>query len=158
MAVDIAQRITNNWPRTEALLNAVDDIDYAAAKTAAIASAKRKAYGTATVPSESDIPDLVAEWIADTATIMLIPIGKEHYALTRYRSKNNQTGENISHYDFLGLLDDLKAELEHECAERWPKVEDIIGKSFAPHAEPAVSTDGLLLDTVNRAWNRGIPE
>lgn len=158
MAVDIAQRITNSWPSTEALLIAEDDIDYPAAKAAAIASAKRKAYGTATVPAEHDLEDLVAEWIADTATISLIPIGKEYYALNRYRSKNNQAGENVSHFDYLGLLDDLKKELERECAERWPKVEDLIGKSFTPHAEPAVSTAGLLLDTVNRAWNRGIPE
>ena len=158
MAVDIAQHITNNWPRTESLLVVDDNIDYLAAKAAAIASAKRKAYGTTAVPSESNIPDLVAEWIADAATIMLIPIGKEHYALNRYRSKNNDAGENVSHFDYLGLLDDLRKELAQECAERWPKVEDLIGKSFAPHAEPEVSTDGILLDPVNRAWNRGIPE
>lgn len=157
MAIDISQRITNSWPRTEALLAEDTNIDYPAAKAAAIASAKRKAYGTATVPADADIPDLVGEWIADTATIALIPVGKEHYALTRYRSKNNQAGENISNYDPLRLLDDLKKELERECAERWPRVEDSIGKSFNPRAVPDVSTDGMLLDPVTRAWNRGIP-
>jgi hypothetical protein len=157
MAIDISQRITDNFPRTEALLLAEDDIDYPTAKANAIASAKRSAYGTATVSSEADIPEIVAEWIGDQATVYLIPIAKEHYSLTRYRSKNNRQGENVSNYDLVRMLDSLKDELEAACASRWPKVEDLVGKSMLPRDLPEVSVAGMMLDPMARAQSRGLP-
>ncbi len=157
MAVDLSQRITNNFPRTEAGLQAEDSLDYAQAKGDAIAEAKRKAYGRTTVPSESDIPDIVGEWIADQATIKLIPIAKEHYSLDRYRSKSTNRGENVQHYDLIRMLDGLRDELEADCARKWPLVEDLIGSSAAPSEVPQVSTADLILDPVDRALLRGIP-
>ena len=157
MAIDISQRITNCFPRTEAELQAEESIDYAQAKLDAISEAKRKAYGRTTVPSESDIPDIVGEWIADQATIRLIPVAKEHYSLDRYLSKNTNRGENVRQYDLLRMLDGLRDELEQDCAEKWTLVEDLIGSSAAPTDLPQVSTADLIVDPVARAVLRGIP-
>jgi len=157
MAVDIAQRITDTYPRTEGLMIADSDIDYPAAKFNAIASAKRAAYGTTAAPAEASIPDLVAEWIADKATTFLIPIAKEMYALTRNRSKSNRAGDNISNYDLIAMLDGLKAELDADCASRWPVVEDLVGRSLQPRSTPQVSVDGMMLDPMIRAQTRGVP-
>lgn len=155
MAVDISQLITNNFPRTEVALIADTDIDYAQAKTDAIARAKRKAYGSATVPAEADIEDIVGEWVADQATILLIPVAKEHIAYTRNLQQSNRQGENINRYNLLRMLDKLKAELEVDCAEKWPLVEDLIGSSALPAAVPEVSVEGMPFDPVQRAWARG---
>jgi len=157
MAIDISQRITNNFPRTEAALQAETSIDYAQAKLAAIAEAKRKAYGRTTVPSESDIPDVVGEWVADQATVKLIPVAKEHYSLERYLSKNTTRGENVRQYDLLRMLDGLREELEQDCAGKWSLVEDLIGSSAAPTDVPQVSTAGLIVDPYDRALLRGVP-
>jgi len=157
MSIDLAQRITNNFPRTEAELEAEDSIDYAQAKLDAISEAKRKAYGRTTVPSESDIPDIVGEWIADQATIRLIPVAKEHYSLDRYLSKNTNRGENVRQYDLLRMLDGLRDELEQDCAEKWTLVEDLIGSSAAPTDLPQVSTADLIVDPLDRALLRGLP-
>jgi hypothetical protein len=157
MAIDISQRITNTWPRTEAELTAETDIDYAQAKLDAIAEAKRKAYGRTTVPSESDIPDVVGEWIADQATIRLVPVAKEHYSLERFQSKSTNRGENVQHYDLMRMLDNLRDELEAECAEKWSLVEDLVGSSAAPSELPEVSTAGLIVDPYDQALLRGLP-
>ena len=157
MPVEIGQRITDAWPKTEALLVAATDIDYETAKDNAISWAKREAYGSNTVPDEADIPDMIAEWIADKAVIRLVPMAKEFYALTRDRSKSNQQGEQRSSYDLLQMLDDLKAVLVAECASNWPKVEDLVGKSMSPQSSPSVSTDGLTIDPFTRALARGLP-
>jgi hypothetical protein len=157
MAVDLSQRITNNFPRTEAGLQAEDSLNYAQAKRDAIAEAKRKAYGRTTVPGESDIPDVVGEWIADQATVRLIPIAQEHYSLERYRSKSTNRGENVQHYDLIRMLDGLRDELEADCNQKWPLVEDLVGSSAAPSEVPQVSTADLMLDPVDRALLRGLP-
>jgi len=157
MSIDLVQRITNNFPKTEAELLAEETIDYAQAKTDAIAEAKRKVYGRATVPSESDIPDIVGEWIADQATIRLIPIAKEHFSLDRYLSKNTTRGENVRQYDLLRMLDSLRDELEQDCAEKRTLVEDLVGSSSAPTELPQVSTAGLIVDPYDRALLRGVP-
>lgn len=157
MAIDIDQRITDNWPRTDAALVADSTIDYATAKTNAVSRAKREAYGTSTVPSEADIPDLVGEWIADKSTIRLIPVAKEFYAHSRYRTKSNPQGENVGYYDFLRMLDDLQSELDADCAANWPLVENLIGSSSLPNETPAVSVEGMMLDPVTRAQLRGVP-
>jgi len=157
VSIDISQYVTNNWPSTEALLEADTGIDYVTIKAAAIAAAKRDAYGTATVPAEADIPDIVAEWIVDKATVRLIPIGREWCAINRYRSKNNRAGDTLSNYDLLQMLDGLKAELEAECAQAWPEVEALIGKSASPVGVPVVSHEGAMLDATTRALARGLP-
>lgn len=157
MSIDISQHVTNNWPSTEALLEADTDIDYALAKDAAIAAAKRDAYGTATVPAEADIPDIVAEWIGDKTTIRLILLGKEWYSLNRYRSKGNRAGDTLSNYNLLEMLDGLRDELETTCAQAWPEVEDLVGSSVTPVAVPAVSHEGAMLDATARALARGLP-
>jgi len=157
MAIDISQHVTNNWPKTEALLSADSDIDYATAKTAAIARAKRDVYGTATPPAEADLEEIVAEWIGDKATIYVIPLGREYYSLERYRQSNNPRGENVTRYDLLQMLDGLKAELEAVCAAAWSEVEEIVGSSVAPVAVPQVDHDGPLLNATDRALARGLP-
>jgi len=157
VAIDISQRITNHMPRTEAALSADTEIDYAQAKVAAIAEAKRKIYGTATAPAEADIADLIGEQIGDMATISLIPMAKEHYAIVRYRRRSNQQGENFEQYDLLSLLDDLAEDLRAAIAARADEVEESIGKSANRTSVPLVSTAGLILDPLDRARARGIP-
>lgn len=157
MSIDISTHVTNNWPSTEALLEEDTGIDYAAIKTAEIAAAKRDAYGTATVPAEADIPDIVAEWIGDRATVRLIPVGKEWYAINRYRSKSNRAGDTLSNYDLIAMLDSLRDELVADCAAAWPEVEELVGSSVTPVTVPAVSHEGGLLDSTARALARGLP-
>lgn len=157
MSVNISQHVTNNWPSTEALLEADTGIDYAAIKSAEIAAAKRDVYGTATAPAEADIPDIVAEWIGDRATVRLIPVGKEWYAINRYRSKSNRAGDTLSNYDLIAMLDGLRDELQAACAEAWPEVEELVGSSVTPVSVPAVSHEGAMLDPTARALERGLP-
>jgi hypothetical protein len=157
VAIDISHRITNHFPRTEAALSADSAIDYSQAKDDAIAEAKRKLYGTATVPAEADLPDVVGEQIADLATIALIPISKEHYAIVRYRRKSNSQGENVEQYDLISLLDDLADDLRAACAERADDVEELVGKASSPTTLPQVSVNGLIVNPYDRALARGLP-
>lgn len=157
MAINISQRITDYWPATETLLTADAAIHYATAKAEAIASARRATYGQAAVPQESDIPDLVGEFIADQATWRLIPLARDWYMLNRPESKDTGRGERINYHSPMDALDDLKAYLEQLCAERAPVVEDIIGKSLKRRPTPKVSTAGLIVDPYERALARGVP-
>lgn len=154
---DIEQLVTDNFPKTEAEMLADDSFDYLQAKRNAIERAGEQAYGKQTVPDEADIPDVVARWIADRATIRLIPIAKEHYSLERYLSTSTNRGENVRRYDLLRMLDGLRKELEADCLQLWPRVEDLIGSSAAPTAVPQVSTAGTMIDPVARTLLRGIP-
>jgi len=155
MAVNISERVTNNWPLTEAKLAADADVGYADLKKAAIDDAKREVYGTSTVPSESDIPDIVAAWIGDKATIMLIPVAKEWYAINYYRSQSNDRGDNVDRYDIMRVLDGLKTELQRDCDENWSEVQELVGKNAAQVAVPTVSHDGTIINPTARAVNRG---
>jgi len=158
MTVDIAQRVTNHWPKTEAFLSADTGIDYAQAKAAAIVEAKVRIYGTsAAVPAEASIPEVAGLQIADLATIVLIPLGKEHYAIQRHRRQSNREGQTIEEYDLVGLLEDLRRDLEGDCARRADEVEDAVGSSSSPVAVPKVSVSGMMLDPMIRAQARGIP-
>ena len=154
---DIEQLVTDNYPKTEVELLGDSSIDYLQAKRDAIERAKQQAYGRLSVPVEGDIPDVVARWIADQATIRLIPVAKEHYSLERYLSSSTTRGENVQRYDLLRMLDGLRAELEADCARLWPRVEDLIGSSAAPTDVPQVSTSSLIVDPVGRALLRGVP-
>lgn len=157
MAVDISRRITNHFPRTEALLQADTDIDYATAKTDAIADSKIELYGETTVPSESDMVDVIRMQVADLATIALIPLAKNHYAHERQRSKSNREGENVQYYDLLDMLDELKADLENDVADRQTAVDNAIGSSSKPRSVPGVSHDGPMVNPTTRALLRGLP-
>lgn len=155
--VDISQRITENFPVTEKMLIDDTDYDYAAAKLAAIESAKLAAYGAATVPAEGDIPDIVGQWIGDKATIDLIGYAKDYVAYKKPSSKSDRQGETIRYPDKIRMLDGLKDELETDCANSWELVEDIIGRAASPQSVPTVSTAGLMVNPTNRAILRGIP-
>lgn len=157
MGIDISQHITNNWPRTESELLADTDIDYRQAKEDAINYAKREAYGTTTPPSEADIPEIVGQWIADLATVRLIPLGVEYNSVKRFRSKSNQQGEQVSQYDLVAMLNGLREELESDVERARPVVQDLVGKSVAPRDVPKVSVDGLVFDPKTRALTRGLP-
>lgn len=157
MAVDISRRITNHFPRTEALLQADTDIDYQTAKVDAIADAKIELYGETTVPSEADIVDIIRMQIADLATIALVPLAKNHYAHERYRGKSNREGENVEYYDLLDMLDELKRDLENDISDRQAAVDNAIGSSAKPRSVPGVSHDGPMVNPTTRALLRGLP-
>jgi len=154
MAVDISAEITRNWPETEAKLTAEPSVGYSTQKTAAIARAKRDAYGTATIPAEASIPDAVAYWIADKATIYLIPLAKQYYAIHE-RVSDSKENANFTYYNKVALLDGLRKELETACAENWETVQDLVGASGDADEIPAVSTDGMAIDPLARAGQRG---
>lgn len=163
MSIDILAEITRNWPQTEGKLEASDDVDYTAEKVKAVARAKRNAYGRQTVPSDDDdIPEIVAYWIADKATIYLIPLAIEYYTVKEHRSIAKE-GATIAHYDKVSTLQKLKEELEAACAKAWDEVlalaqplegdDERIGRQAMNI--PSVSVDGLLVKPLTRARNRG---
>lgn len=168
MAVDISQAITNNWPVTEkTVLNASDPTvkppvasdyyDYATAKTAAIAKAKRKLYGDAAVPVEASIPEIAADWIADQATVYLIPVAIDFYMVLHRRSDSKDEA-NFTYYDKAQELKDFRDELEGELAKNKDEALDAIDDSDAPEnytSTPSVSTAGLYVDPMTRATVRG---
>lgn len=157
MAIDISAYLEANFPVTVAELKDEDDIDYTVLKSIAINRAKSDAYGQQTVPTEANIPDKVGMWIADKATLYLIPTAKDLYAKKRHRSRTNQAGDTVSEYDLLRMLDGLEQELEEACIAAWAVVEALIGKATAPSDVPTVSTTGTMIDPVTRALNRGLP-
>jgi hypothetical protein len=157
MPVAIAGEVTRNWPLTENKLAAESDIDYDKQKAAAIARAKIDVYGSSSaVPDrENDIPDVVAFWIADKATIYLIPLAQEYYA-TKERLSTTKEGATASHYDKLAMLEGLRRELEASCADSWEDVLDLVGSATDDADDiPAVSTDGMVIDPLERAGIRG---
>jgi len=154
MSVDISAEVTRIWPATEAKLTAADEIDYATQKDNAITRAKWALYGT-TPPSESDIPDLAAYWIADQATVFLIPLAKDYYMLNR-RLSDSKENANISYYNLVAALDKLKSELEASLAAKRAGADDAIGgDDDAEQALPAVSAAGMMVDPMDRAFRRG---
>jgi len=163
MAVDISAEVTRNWPQTEGKLSAASELDYAAEKVKAIARAKRDAYGRQTVPTdESDIHEIIAYWIADKATIYLIPLAIEYYSIKEHISTAKE-GATLTHYDKITALQKLKGELEAACARGWDEVlalaQPTIGDTNLVGQQtmntPEVSVDGLLIDPFSRALNRG---
>jgi hypothetical protein len=155
MAVDISTAVTNVWPRTESILTGGDGVsEYEAAKAAAIARAKRALYGTATVPSEDDIPEVVADWIVDQAVVYLIPLAQDYY-MTKRRVSDSKEGANITYYNILQQLDRLRGELEASLAANKQAALEAISSSTVDDAVPQVSTDGLAVDPLARAMTRG---
>ena len=163
MAIDISAEVTRNWPQTEGKLGAAGELDYAAEKVKAIARAKRNAYGRQAVPAdESGIPEIVAYWIADKATIYLISLAVEYYSIKEHISTAKE-GATLTHYDKITALQKLKAELEAACARGWDEVlalaqpttgdSDRVGRQTINI--PSVSVDGLLVDPATRAMDRG---
>lgn len=163
MAVDISAEITRNWPQTEGKLEAATELTYATEKAKAIARAKRDAYGRHTVPSdEADIHEIVGYWIADKATIYLIPLAIEYYSVKEHLSTAKE-GATLSHYNKVTALQKLKAELEAACAKVWDDVlalaQPTVGDSDYVGQQsmniPSVSTAGLIVQPLNRAMDRG---
>jgi len=154
MAVDIAAEITRNWPETEAKLLAQEAVDYVAQKAAAVRRAKHEAYGTNTIPDdEADIPNTVGYWIADRATVLLIPLAKQYYAIHE-RLSDAKEGASLNYYNKIQLLDGLRQELETACAEKWEDVQSLVGSLSDEDEIPTISVDGLLVDPATRAYNR----
>lgn len=154
MAVDISSLVTANWPTTEALLAADGDVSYATHKASMIAKAKRRLYAAKSVPSEADIPDQAAYWIADQATVYLIPLAKSWY-VENSQLGENKDGANIEWHDRIAMLDGLKAELEAELREGLDQARDAIDAQEVTENVPAVSSKGMAVDPLSRAMQRG---
>lgn len=154
----IAALVTNNFPVTDAALAAYTGINYATAKTGAIDRAKRDLYGVGiTVPAEADIPDTAQYWIADKATLYLIPVAIDYY-MNQHRLSDSKENANLSYYDKVTALRDLEAELKAATSRTLADAKDAIDSGEAPEAtesSPSVSVDGLLLDPTTRAFYRG---
>lgn len=154
--MSLAALVTANFPVTEAALTAYPAIDYASVKNGAIERAKRDLYGAGVVvPSESDIPDVAHYWIADKATLYLIPAGVDYY-MNQHRLSDSKENANFSYYDKVQALRDLEAELKAAVERNRAAAEAAINAQLEPIAEtPAVSVRGLLLDPMARAYGRG---
>lgn len=152
MAVDISAEITRIWPTTEATLGADSDVDYSTQKDLAIARAKRQLYGTANVPSS--IPETASYWIADQACVYLVPLAIDYY-MSKQRLSDSKEGATISYYDKVTALKDLKRELEGSLATNKQDALDAINSAKVTHDTPAVSVDGLMIDPLDRAMDRG---
>lgn len=155
MAVDISALVTANWPTTEALLAADTDIDYATHKSNLIAKAKRRLYAAKSVPTnESDIPERAGYWIADQATVYLIPLGISWY-LENSRLSDAKEGATVSFHDRVAALRAFKSELEADLAETLEQAQDAISAQEVTEAVPEVSHDGMAIDPLGRAMQRG---
>jgi len=154
----ISALITAIWPVTDSKLAADTTIDYATAKTNAIARAKRSLYGTADIPpDEGDIGERARDWIADKATLFLIPVARDWY-MNNTRQSDSKENASISYYDRLAALNQLEAELKASVNENLEDALDDIDASDAPESldvTPAVSVEGLLFDPTGRAYYRG---
>lgn len=154
----ISEYVTANFPLTDATLGSFAGIDYAATKSIAIDRAKRDLYGVGiTVPDEGDIPDVAQFWIADRATLYLIPVAIDYY-MNQSRLSDNKENANFSYYDKVQALRDLETELKAAVINGKDDALDAIDNSDAPDqvdSAPAVSVDGLLLEPTGRAFYRG---
>jgi len=154
----IDQLVTDNWPVTEEILADRDSgvTGFTDVKTRAIARAGRELYETE-MPDDADVPMIAKQWIADKATVRLIPTGIDYYA-TRTRKSDNLQNMTITYYDRVRQLQDLRAELEADCLAAWDAARNEIEASDAPEqveSAPAVSLDGALADPTSRAYLRG---
>ncbi len=155
MAVNISSLVTANWPTTEALLTGDSGLNYEVHKAALIDKAKRRLYQTKSVPSsESDIPEQAAYWIADRATVYLIPVGISWY-LENTRLSENKEGATISFPDRVKALERLKTELEADLREGLEAAQNAIDAAEVSESTPAVDHDGMAVDPLSRAMMRG---
>ena len=160
MTVNLSDEIARVWPTTEATLLDAADVGYSARKLLAIERAKRALYVTETVPTdEDDIPDIAKYWIADQATVYLIPLAKDYY-MSKQRLSDSKEGATISYYDKVQALDKLRAELEASLSAGRADALTAIDSSVAEDEvddTPAVSIAGMMVDPAVRAYNRGYP-
>jgi hypothetical protein len=157
VAVDISAHVTANFPTTEALLEDASDgvSSYATHKANMIAKAKRKLYGAKSVPSsEDDIPERAGYWIADQATVYLIPLAKSWY-MENTRLSDKMEDATISWHDRIAALSDLKAELEADLREGLEGAQDAIDAQEVSESVPEVSGKGMAVDPLDRAMRRG---
>lgn len=154
MAVDISALVTANWPTTEALLEDDSNVDYAIHKANLIAKAKRRLYGAKSVPSEASIPEQAGYWIADQATVYLIPIAISWY-LENTRLSENKEGGTVTFHNRVEALRQLRMELEAALRDGLEQVQDAISAQERSENVPVVSTKGLAVDPLSRAMQRG---
>jgi len=156
VSVDLNAAITANWPTTEGNLLAAPEVAYATQKAAAIARAQVDLYGALPVPAEASIPNLAAYWIADQATLYLIPLAQDYYAVKRRQSEAIQ-GATITHYDLVSELDSLERKLAQRVAANRETALAAIASAERKLAgeTPVVSTAGLLVDPLANAYRRG---
>ncbi|HNT78499.1 MAG TPA: hypothetical protein PKH77_26095 [Anaerolineae bacterium] len=154
--MSLAALVTANFPITDAALTAYSAIDYASVKNGAIERAKRDLYGAGvSVPEEIAIPDVAQYWIADKATLYLIPAAVDYY-MNQHRLSDSKENANFSYYDKVQALRDLEAELKAAIERNREAAEEAIRERTESIPEtPAVSVRGLLLDPTGRAYRRG---
>jgi hypothetical protein len=155
----ISELVSDNWPVTEGVLsdrtNGVPG--FVDTKIRAIARATRELYGSVTAPAEGEIPEIAKQWIADKATVRLIPVGVDFYATNRRKSDSVQN-MTVTYYDRVRQLQELRDELEADCRDTLGAALNAIEAGNAPaevDPAPVVSVDGLLVDPTSRAYLRG---
>jgi hypothetical protein len=155
MGVNIRSAITSNWPTTESvLIQAGEEVGYAAQKHAAIERAKSDLYGDSEVPVESQIPTLAAYWIADKACLYLIPLARDYVGI-KFRRDEKSGEASVSYYDLLSQLDSLEATLQKRVDDALEAAQAAIRvRSRRAGDTPVVSVSGLLVDPDYNARRR----
>lgn len=121
----------------------------------AIARAQSDAYGDETPPET--LPDRVAYWVADKATLYLIPSAIDYYQ-TQQHAATAAGDVSVREYDKVAVLQDLRKTLTARCLEAEADVAAIVNPPSDTNYYrdvPNVSAGGLLVDAVSRAWARG---
>jgi hypothetical protein len=154
MAVDISAEVTRTFPTTEATLSADDDVDYSAQKDRAISRAKRKLYGSRTVPDDANIPEVAGYWIADQAVVFLIPLAIDYY-MNKQRVSDAKEGMTVTYHNKVNALQDLRTELEASLAASKQDALEAIDSKVSGDAIPATSFNGMAIDPLVRAMERG---
>lgn len=161
MAVTIEDEITGNLGgATAAALATYYDGEsgrpaWVALLANAVARATLDAYGDVAVPDT--LPDLVAYWVADKATLYLIPSAIDYYQ-TEQHAATAAGDVSVREYDKVASLRDLRDSLRARCLEKEAAVQAVVNPpSLTSYYRnvPGVSIDGLLVDPVSRARARG---
>lgn len=161
MAVTIEDEITGNLGGATAAALATyydgegSQADWDTLTDNAIARATLDAYGDVAAPAT--LPDLVAYWVADKATLYLIPSAIDYYQAEEHAA--TAAGDvSVREYDKVASLRDLRDSLRARCLENEAAVQAIVNPPSSTsyyRSVPGVSIDGLLVDPVSRARARG---
>lgn len=130
----VASLVTKNWPTTEpTLIGSVDE--YPSSKVTRIKEAIKALwfrFDQAAIPPDQvdDQPDVVKQYVANKATLRLIRIARDFFKeglLSTSASVPGGGTSTESSYDRVNVLNQLRDDLEAECASLEPELVAVMG-------------------------------
>lgn len=130
----VASLVTKNWPTTEPTLVASVD-EYPSSKVTRIREAIRLLWfrfdQTAIPPDQvDDQPDVVKQYVANKATLRLIRIARDFFKEGLISTSASVPGGGTSTestYNHVSVLDQLRTDLEAECASLEGELAAVMG-------------------------------